>query len=76
MGEAHHHHAEDRSAFYLDQLFAIGVCGAIAAVTLILWKPLAGPIYAKVTQDLFKTFVDSNMTPQDIPSLLDKMLLQ
>jgi uncharacterized membrane protein YraQ (UPF0718 family) len=38
MAEAHHHHAEERSAFYLDQLFAIGVCGAIAAVTLMLWQ--------------------------------------
>jgi uncharacterized membrane protein YraQ (UPF0718 family) len=37
MAEAHHH-AEDRSTYYLDQLFTIGVCGAIAAVTLMLWQ--------------------------------------
>jgi uncharacterized membrane protein YraQ (UPF0718 family) len=33
-----HDHAEDRSSFYLDQLFMIGVCGAIAAVTIMLWQ--------------------------------------
>ena len=32
------HRAEDRSAYYLDQLFTIGVCGAIAAVTIMLWQ--------------------------------------
>jgi uncharacterized membrane protein YraQ (UPF0718 family) len=37
MADAHHH-ADERSAYYLDQLFAIGVCGAIAGVTLMLWQ--------------------------------------
>lgn len=38
MAEAHPpEHSEDRYAFYLDQLFMIGVCGAIAGVTIMLW---------------------------------------
>src|SRR5262245_1655220 len=35
---AHSHEHEDRSTYYLDQLFTIGVCGAIAAVTILLWQ--------------------------------------
>ena len=34
----HGPHGEDRSAYYLDQLFTIGVCGALAAVTIMLWQ--------------------------------------
>jgi hypothetical protein len=37
MGHAHDHHHGDRSQFYMEQLFTIGVCGAFAVVTLILW---------------------------------------
>ena len=33
----HHHHGEGRTDFYLEQLFTIGVCGALAAVTFMLW---------------------------------------
>lgn len=35
---AHAEHGDDRYAFYLDQLFMIGACGAIAAVTILLWQ--------------------------------------
>ncbi len=39
MAEVHSHaHAEDRSSYYLDQLFMIGVCGALAGVTIMLWQ--------------------------------------
>lgn len=31
-------HGDERYAFYLDQLFMIGTCGAIAAVTILLWQ--------------------------------------
>src|SRR5262249_15965135 len=34
---AHAHHHEDRNAYYLDQLFMIGICGALAGVTIMLW---------------------------------------
>jgi hypothetical protein len=41
MSEAHEHHHdhahEERNAYYMDQLFTIGVCGALAAVGLTLW---------------------------------------
>src|SRR5947207_3347222 len=30
--------ADERSSYYLDQLFMIGVCGALAAVTILLWQ--------------------------------------
>src|SRR5436309_1597941 len=29
---------EDRATYYYDQLFTIGVCGALAGVTLMLWR--------------------------------------
>jgi uncharacterized membrane protein YraQ (UPF0718 family) len=32
-----HQHGEDRSAYYYDQLFMIGICGALAGVTIMLW---------------------------------------
>jgi uncharacterized membrane protein YraQ (UPF0718 family) len=39
MAEVHSHsHADERSSYYLDQLFMIGVCGAIAGVTIMLWQ--------------------------------------
>jgi uncharacterized membrane protein YraQ (UPF0718 family) len=43
MAEVHSHshshaHDEDRSSYYLDQLFMIGVCGALAGVTIMLWQ--------------------------------------
>src|SRR5262249_51701837 len=34
---AHVHQHEDRNAYYLDQLFMIGICGALAGVTVMLW---------------------------------------
>jgi hypothetical protein len=34
---AHDHHHGDRAAFYTEQLFSIGACGAFAGVTLLLW---------------------------------------
>ena len=34
---AHDHHHGDRGAFYREQLVTIGVCGAFAVVTLMLW---------------------------------------
>ena len=34
---AHDHHHGDRNAFYMEQLFTIGACGAFAGVTLLLW---------------------------------------
>ena len=37
MGHAHDHHQGDRSQYYLEQLFTIGVCAAFGGVTLILW---------------------------------------
>jgi uncharacterized membrane protein YraQ (UPF0718 family) len=33
-----HSHAEDRSTYYLDQLFMIGICGALAGVTIMLYQ--------------------------------------
>src|SRR5215208_3928714 len=38
MAEVHHHHSDERYAYYLDQLSMIGVCGAIAGVTIMLWQ--------------------------------------
>src|SRR4051812_28509127 len=38
MAEAHHTHGDEPSSYYLDQLFMIGVCGAIAGVTIVLWQ--------------------------------------
>ena len=35
---AHDHHHGDRNAFYMEQLLTIGVCGAFAGVTLVLWS--------------------------------------
>src|SRR4051812_49784832 len=32
------HPGDERSSYYLDQLFMIGVCGAVAAVTIMLWR--------------------------------------
>ncbi|MHB1422861.1 MAG: TIGR03943 family putative permease subunit [Gemmataceae bacterium] len=32
-----HDHAHDPNTFYLDQLFTIAVCGALAAVTVLWW---------------------------------------
>jgi len=40
MAEMHEHHdhaLEERNAYYMDQLFTIGVCGALGAVGLTLW---------------------------------------
>src|SRR4051812_11739488 len=34
----HSHQGDERSSYYLDQLFMIGVCGAVAAVTIMLWR--------------------------------------
>src|SRR5260370_30467038 len=34
----HHRHGEGRTDYYLEQIFTIGVCGALAAVTFMLWK--------------------------------------
>src|SRR5438309_1437292 len=36
MAHDHHHHPVDRNTYYLEQLFTIAVCGALAAVTC-LW---------------------------------------
>jgi uncharacterized membrane protein YraQ (UPF0718 family) len=33
-----HSHAEDRGSYYLDQLFMIGICGALAGVTIMLYQ--------------------------------------
>ena len=35
MGHDHHH--EDRAAYYLEQLCTIGICGAVAGVSLMMW---------------------------------------
>ena len=37
MGHSHDHHHGDRTQYYMEQLFTIGVCGAFAVVSLILW---------------------------------------
>jgi uncharacterized membrane protein YraQ (UPF0718 family) len=50
MAQVHSHaHTDERSSYYLDQLFMIGVCGAIAGVTIMLWQSglLANILHAK-----------------------------
>jgi hypothetical protein len=37
MSHAHHHHDDEVNAYYLDQLFTIGVCGALGGVAVMLW---------------------------------------
>ena len=32
-----HHHPEDSSAYYVEQVCAIGLCGAFAVVAIVLW---------------------------------------
>ncbi len=49
-----HHHAEDRSSYFLDQLFAIAVCGSIAGVTLMLWQ---GNLLGKILHPKFHIWV-------------------
>src|SRR5438046_4940809 len=34
---AHDHHHHDRGTYYLEQIFSIAVCGALAGVTILLW---------------------------------------
>lgn len=36
MGHVHHHH-QDRSAYYYEQICTIGVCGALGVVMVLLW---------------------------------------
>src|SRR5688572_3174361 len=39
MADVHTHgQPDERTAYYLDQLFTIGVCGALAGVTIMLWQ--------------------------------------
>lgn len=33
-----HSHGDEATAYFMDQLFAIGACGAIACVTIVLWQ--------------------------------------
>jgi uncharacterized membrane protein YraQ (UPF0718 family) len=73
MGHAHSH-GDDRSAYYIDQLFNIGVCGALTAVTLLLWMPTADPLSAKLFQDVKSTFSSAPPPANPLPSLLNKML--
>src|SRR5438105_446215 len=34
----HSHAGDERASYYLDQLFMIGVCAAVAGVTVVLWQ--------------------------------------
>ncbi|MGL4553348.1 MAG: hypothetical protein ACRC33_19450, partial [Gemmataceae bacterium] len=33
-----HAQGDERTAYFMDQLFAVAVCGAIACVTIVLWQ--------------------------------------
>jgi hypothetical protein len=46
---AHDHHHHDRSTYYLEQVFSIAVCGALAGVTILLWyyKQLSAMLHPK-----------------------------
>jgi hypothetical protein len=42
VSHSHAHHDEEVNAYYLDQLFSIGVCGLLGGVAIMLWWP-SGP---------------------------------
>ncbi len=46
--------ADERTAYYLDQLFAIGAAGALAAVTIVLWQ---GGLLGKMLHPNFHLWV-------------------
>jgi uncharacterized membrane protein YraQ (UPF0718 family) len=59
MADAHSHShshgaADERTAYYLDQLFAIGAAGSLAAVTIVLWQ---GQLLGKMLHPNFHFWV-------------------
>src|SRR3954469_10797610 len=73
---SHSHGDEQRSSYYLDQLFTIGVCGAIAGVTIMLWMPSSGSLFSKFLQDVRATVGNAEGSLAPAVSLLDKILHQ
>jgi hypothetical protein len=43
VSHSHAHHDEEVNAYYLDQLFTIGVCGLLGGVAIMLWWPTVAP---------------------------------
>lgn len=44
MAQVHHHH-QDRTAYYLEQLWTIGACGALGIVMVLLWGYNVLPVF-------------------------------
>jgi hypothetical protein len=57
-----HHHGDERTEYYLEQLFTIGACGALAAVALTLWFRGNRGIGLMLTEWLWPTILASGLT--------------